>query len=401
MRRKVEMDDKFEELSIGDIFNILIKRKKLIAIVTLAFIVFGLLESYVLTKPRYESGVSLEINSLEPVATSANGSSRVYNILESITSSTNMSFEDYKQEITSDEVLEKTIEDLKLEDKYTKGSLKSAISINADPETQVIDLKIVVKEPKLGAKILESLTKNLTEHITIKAQENSSNVLDVIEEQMDIEREKYGEALKEYEEATKGKKSAMEVELEIEATYKQLTDYKLSLNDLQIRKDGINGALEKADSQSSGMILRPNKDSGNIYLDTGRGTLEADLAETEARISSTKKSVGSLQEKIESLKTEYQEIEFAESVIRQKVELTKESYEVFATKHQELGMQGSMDIGGISIKVLSETISENKAIGTRKAIKLTVLTILGLMTGIILSFVLEVREVRKRKKLKR
>lgn len=371
--------------------------------------VAGFLQSYVLTKPRYASNISIEVSDLDNIsAVVPEEPSRVYNLLESMTRSTNMKFEDYVKEISSDKVLEKTIEDLGLDDTYTVESLRSAISVTADgeedeseAEARSMDVRIVVKDQKLGGKILVQLSENFKEHITTISQENTSETLDVIEEQMKIEKEKYSQVLKEYKRETEGAKSALELELEIEAVYEQLTEYKLSLNDLKIKEDGINGALKKGpSSQGGGMIIRPSLESGNLYLDTGKGSLEIDLAETQARIASTEKSIEDLQKDIENLKIEYQEIEFEESSIRQKVELAKESYEVFAMKHQELEMKSSMNIGGISINVLLETISEDKVIGTRKAIKIGVLTIVGFMSSIILSFVLEFVEIRKKKKLK-
>lgn len=400
------MDDKFEEISISELINILIKRKKLIAAVTIVFLVIGILTSFVFTKQKYSSELLLEINNIETTinkpADDTGTTVNVYNVLENIARTNDMDFEDYLDEITSDEVLEKTIKDLKLKDTYTKESLRSVLSVKSDSELKNINLSILTNSSKEGAKILNAIEENFSEHITDISQENALQVLETIEKQMEIEKEKYSESLAEYKGAMKDKKSALELELEIEAVYEQLTNYKLNLNDLNIKKDGVTAALGKSKSDSDdeveGVILRPNGDDGYIYLDSSKKVLEMDLAETEAKVKSTEGTIKNLQQKTQELQIEYQEIEFEESAIRQKVDLTKQSYEVFSQKYQELKMASSMDVGGISINTISEAEEIGKAVGTRKPIKIAIFLILGIMTGIIASFIVEYTEIMKAKK---
>lgn len=401
------MDDKFEEISISQLINILIKRKRLIAAITILFLIIGILNSFVFTKQKYSSELLLEINNMEttinkPVddkGTAVN----VYNVLENIARTNDIEFEDYLDEITSDEVLEKTIKDLKLKDTYTIESLRSNLSVKADPELKNINLSILTNSSKDGAKILNSIGENFSEHITEISQENALQVLETIEKQMEIEKEKYAESLDEYKNAMKDKKSALELEMEIEAIYEQLTNYKLNLNDLKIKKDGVTSALEKSktssddDDDNQGMILRPSGDDGYIYIDSSEKALQIDLAETQAKIKSTESTIKSLQEKTQDLQIEYQDIEFEESAIRQKVDLTKQSYEVFSQKYQELKMASSIDVGGISINTLSEATEDGKTVGTRKPIKIAIFLILGIMTGVISSLIVEYTEIMKAK----
>ncbi len=399
------MDDKFEQISIGDAINILIKRKKLIAGTIAIFLILGILSSFAFTKKRAISEISIEISNIDMTITQpSNEKGPVYNVLESIAHTNDIAFEDYLDEITSDEVLEKTIKDLNLEDKYSISGLKSDLSISSDPETRNVGIKLTSKDPDIGVDILNKLVENFAEHITRIAQENALQTLDIIEKQMAIEKEKYAEGLREYEEAIKGKSSAHELELEIEGLYEQITEYKLSLNDLEIKKEGTKAALEKSASSggnAGGMIIRPSGGEGYMYLDTSKKALEIDLAETEARIKSTEDKIKDLQTDIGDIKIEYQNIEFAESVIRQKVELTKQSYEIFAQKHQELKMASSIDIGGISINTISPASTSNKTVGTRKSVKLGMSLIFGIMIAVILSFLVEYIDIQKTKKIKK
>lgn len=397
------MDEEIEQVSLSQLIGILLKRKRLIAIVTAIFLIIGIVQTYVLTSTRYASEIVLEINNIEtlPSKQPIDKEGAVYNILESITSAGDMDFESYLNEVTSEEVLVETIEDLDLEDKYTPESLKSSISIDSDSELKIINLRLLTEDPAQGQEIINTLAENFSDHITKRSQEIATQTQEIIKTQMEIEREKHAEALKEYEEATKGIKSSYELELELEATYEQLTQYKSNLNDLKIQKEAIQGALKTADSSGGGIIVRPSgsgEDTVYNFSNTSKQALEVELAETNSRIESTNKSIETMQDSIEKIKTDFQDIEFAEGVIRQKVELTKESYEAFAMKYQELKMQSSIDIGGISINIISDTIPSTRPVGTRKIIKLAVFLVLGIMTGVILSFLVEYLDIMKAKK---
>lgn len=395
------MDDKFQQISISDLINILIKRKKIIAISVVGFLLLGLLNTVVLTKQKYSSELGLEINNIKSTTTTPplGQSGAVYDVIESITHANDIDFEAYLSEIVSDAVLEKTIKDLKLQDTYTTESLKSSLSISSDAETKKINLRLVSLDNEEGAKILRKLEENFSEHITKLSQENAIQTIDIIEKQMKIEKDKYSESLKEYKEAMKGNSSAYELELEIEGIYQQITEYKLNANNLEIKQDSIAAALEKTDSSSnSGAILKTSETSDYITMGSAKNTLEIDQAETQAKLKATKDKIKQLQDEIGVLQIDYQDVEFAESVIRQKVDITKQSYELFAQKYQELNMSSSIDLGGISINTISPVSPLGTPVGTRKVIKLAVFLVLGVMTGIILAFLTEYIDMIKAKR---
>ena len=302
------MDDKFELISISELIGILMKRKKLIALVTIGFLILGILSLFVFTKQRYTSELSLEINNIESTVTKQQSlAGPMYNLLESITGTDDMKFEDYLKEIKSDEVIKKTIKDLNLEDKYTMESLKNDLSVSSDDDLKIIYLRILSGDPEEGAKIINKIEENFSKRITSISQKNIQETLEVLEKQMNIEKEKYSESLKEYENAIKENSSAYEFKLELDAVYDQVTGYKLSLNDLEIKRAGIVGALEKSTSSGGDVILRPSGSDSYVYSDSSKKALEVDLAETEARTKSTETTIKSLQDKIKDLKMSYQE----------------------------------------------------------------------------------------------
>lgn len=394
------MDDKFEQISISELINILIKRKNIIFISIIGFLLIGLLSSFVLTKQMYSSEISLEINDVNtttPKPPSAQ-SGAANNVIESITSANEMDFEFYLSQILSETVLEKTIKDLNLEDTYTTTSLRKVLSISSDPETKKINIKTILPKPEEGTVILNKLEENFANHITKLSTEKAIETLEVLEKQMDIEKDKYAESLNEYKEAMKENISSRELELELEGKYKQLTDYKLSINDLEIKIDSVKAAIKKSNSTNDGMFLRPEKGDGYVYMGSNRDVLEIELAENQSKLNATKTKIKDLKEEIQTLEIDYQDIAFAENVTKQKLELNKQSYEAFSQKYEELNMQSSLDLGGISINKLSQPSPTGKPIGRSKAIKIIVFLTLGLVTGVLLAFLVEYLQILKTKR---
>lgn len=386
------MDEKTEQISLSEIIGVVLKRKKVIALVTIAFLLFGMLQAFVLSDSEYKSEVTLEINNIE-LASSKNDieNSDIYNKLESIAQAGDMDFDTYLTELTSDDILEKTIKDLNLEDTYSADSLKNSLSLESDEETKVIELKLISNDYEQGNKILEKLIENFREHITILSQEYSQQILEIIKNQMEVEREKYEKVLAEYKEEVENVQSPHELELEIEASYEQITTYKLNLNDLNIRKEGILAALKASESSDNedGIIIRPGGSEDYLYMDTSEKVLEMDLVETEAKIESTKATIEELQDYMSELQVNYQEAELTESSIVQRLNLTKDSYKAFSKKYEELNMEDSIDIGEITINLVPKTDSSSKPVGRTPLSKLIVAVFLGLMTGVILSLLLE------------
>lgn len=393
-----------ERITAGEVVRVIKKRKKLIAAVIIAFFMVGLLQSFIVRDEVYESQLLLEINNLKSEPAEADkDNSDIHNMLDRMSDSSGMDFESYVKELASDQVLEKTIKDLQLEDVYSVDSLKKAISVEENLELKNINLSLTSKDPKQADEILAKFTSNYISHITDISQEAALQTLDIIKSQMEVEKDKYQAALKEYAAITKDNKSAYELELEREASYEQLTEYKLSLNDLNIKKEGILAAIKQENnmgSSNNSMIIRPGSEGGYIYVDTSKRALQADLAETEARIKSTEASIEDLQKTVRALQIDYQDVEFLEGSVSKKVELTKESYDAFAQKYQELNMANTMNVGEISINVIADP-NASPGVEARSSLnKITISIILGIMAGLILSLFLEYLQVMKVKRAK-
>lgn len=380
-----------EEIELRELIEILIRGKKTIAIITLVAILIATVFSFVILKPTYEAKMVLMTSNLGSNANNRNlDPSNVEDMLDIMSQFPNLNLETYREQIKSPEVLSKTIEDLNLQDKYTITGLGNRIQLETIKDTQMITIKMEDSDPEEAAAIVNKLGENFIAFVTDKAKENATKTFAYVESQMDVEKEKYEESLLELKELLSQPRGAQELELELTSSFEQITLYKSSLNDLEIKRDALEKAIGESNSYSSNrgsMIVKPNiGENFNISFDDTNKVLAVDLAETEGRIESTNGQISNLQDHIEEIQVEYQDKKYQEDMTRQKVNIAKDTYEAFVAKYEELKVAETAKIGELSISVVSSAYPPTNPIGPRKALNLAIAAVLGLMIGVFVVF---------------
>lgn len=380
-----------EEIELRELIEILIKGKKLIAIITIAAILVAGVYSFLILKPTYKAQMVLMTSNLGNVDKNTNiDPSSVDKLLDAMSQLPSMNLETYRQQIKSPEVISKTIEDLNLQDKYSVSGLASRIELETIDNTQMITIRMESGDPEEAAEIVNKLGENFTAFVSEKTLESANKSFEYIKNQMEIEKQKYEEALLELGEVLSRPRGAQELELELKSSFEQITLYKSNLNDLEIKKASLEKAIEESSKYSSNrgsMVVRPNLgESFNISFDDTNKVLKVDLAETEGRIESTKKQIAQLQEHIEELQLEYQDKKFEEDIAKQKVDINKQTYESFVAKYEELRVRETAKVGELSISVVSYAYPPTSPSGPNKTLNLAIATILGLMVGVFVTF---------------
>lgn len=393
-------NNNLQEIEIKEILMVLWKRRAILSIVAAAVIFIGVIGGIVLPKKVYQAQTILEVTGIKSLPNvDPERSGAIQNVLEAITNSLNMNFEAYMGDILSDEVLEKTINDLGLEEKYTVDSLKSKINVNPNKESQTISIKVNSIDPEEPSKIIEKLSANFVEYVSKKSKTNSEQTLKVVKDQTELEKEKYQDALENYEGFVTEYKSAQEYELEIEALYEQITLFKTSLNEMKVKVEGLKAAIKtnNASGNSTGGMVSRVPLEGVIYSDNTKKALDIDLSETNAKIEATEDYVKNIQEEINQAKIDYQRAELEEISIRERVNIAKESYEAFTKSYEELLTVNSLNIGEISVTTLLEP-QDPIMVGANSKLKLLVIGVLGVTMGVIAAFLKEYIEYKKIKK---
>lgn len=378
-----------EEISLKELIEILIKRKKLIVIITVTAIFISALLSFVILKPIYEAETIIMISNINDDV-SKNSLNNVEDMLDTLSKYPTMNTETFKQQIKIPAIIGKTIEDLNLEDEYTIDSLAEKITIETVNNTNLIKIKMTNEDPEKAASIVNKISENFIQVISKNIKDRITLSSEYIKTQIEREKKYYDEALKEQKELLSQPKSASELSLELNGKLVKITEYKNQLYDLYIRKSALESAIntsETVPSKGSSIVL--NKQTGNIIIDDSTKILRIELAEVESTIEKTNEVIKSLQKEIEELQVELQEKKQLEEIVNQKVELAKQSYESFVKKYEELRVTESVEIGKNSITVISEAYPPSKPIKPNKAINLAVGTVLGLMAGVFAALFIE------------
>src|SRR5690625_829867 len=129
-----------EEIELRELIEILIRRKKTIAMITLVSMAIAAIFSFVVSKPTYEAKMVLMASELGDNSQNGVEVAKVDEILNLMSQYPDMNLETYRQQIKSPEVISKTIKDLGLEDKYTIEGLAQKITLETVKDTQLITI---------------------------------------------------------------------------------------------------------------------------------------------------------------------------------------------------------------------------------------------------------------------
>lgn len=379
-----------EEIELRELIEILIKGKKTIAIITMVSILLAGIYSFVILKPTYEAKMVLMTSNLGSGTKTSLDPNNVNDMLSMMTQMPEMNIETYRQQIKSPEVVSETIKELGFEERFSVESLSDKVVLETLKDTQMITIKIVDTDPDEAALIVNKLGENFINFVTEKAKERATKSFAYVESQMEIEKEKHEEALLELKEILSQPRGAQELELELSSSFEQITLYKSTLNDLEVKRDGLIKAIEQGKNYSSNrgsMIVKPNLgENFNISFDDSNKVMVIDLAETEGRMESTNEQIAVLQDHIEKIQVEYQDKKYAEDVARQKTNISKTTYESFVAKYEELRVAETAKVGELSVSVISSAHPATRPVGPRKALNLAIATVLGLMIGVFVVF---------------
>lgn len=378
-----------EEISLRELIETLIKRKKSIALITAIAIIIAGIYSFIILDPTYEAKMILMTSNLGSEGQSQNvDSARVDDMLNVMTQYPDMNLETYRQQLKTPEVISKTIEDLGLEEKYSIEGLANNIVLETVKDTQLITVKMVNTDPELAANVVNTIGKNFVKFVSNTAKDKADKTFEYVERQMNLEKENYDKVLLELKELLSQPRGAKELGLELDSNFAQITLFKSTLNELEIKKDGLIMAIEEGESGGKGSVItRQNfEENLSISFENSRDILKTVLAETRGRIESIENQIADLQSQIETLQVEYQEKEHKESLIQQKVDISKKTYESFVAKYEELRVAETVKLGELSINIISSAYPSDRPVGPRKMLNLAIATVLGLMLGVFYAF---------------
>lgn len=378
-----------DEISLRELIEILIKKKKEIALITAGFILVAAIFSFAILDPTYEAKMILMTSNLGNGKQDQNVDiARVDDLLNVMTQYPDMNIETYREQLKTPEVLAKTIADLGLEEEYSVESLANKIQLETVNDTQLISVKMEHEDPELAANIINTIGNNFVSFVSQTAKVKASKTFEYVETQMNAEKQNHEKVLLELKDLLSKPRGAKELKLELESSFKQITKFKSTLNELEVKEGGLISAIKASTTGGKGSVTaRPNLEGNfNLSFESSEKILEVDLAGTRGRMDSLNTQIKGLQNKIEELQVEYQDKQHKENLIQQKVDISKKTYESFVAKYEELRVAETAKLGELSINIISKAYPSNKPVGPRKMLNIAIATVLGLMVGVFYAF---------------
>lgn len=159
-------------LDLKQLFEIIKKRRKIIIVGTLIATLLSGIISFFIISPTYEATLSVFIGK------TANEKEQSISYNDSDIMMYQKLVKTYSKIATSNDVLEKTIKDLKMD--ITSKELGTMVETTPQQDTQIMDIKVKSKDPKEAKKIAENLTTVFISKAKIIIPNGNVQILDKV-----------------------------------------------------------------------------------------------------------------------------------------------------------------------------------------------------------------------------
>ena len=164
-----------EEIDLRDIFKVLKKRRKIIVIITLiAILSSGLISIFVLD-PVYEAKSKLLVTMASDNQRSVSSEDNLESVISSVSRLPQMTINSYVEQLKSEALMQRVIKEMDIEEHdVTPRAMSSIVSVNAIPDSNILEVKAQHTNAQLSVDVLNTLNKEYLDQISEKNQEQMS-----------------------------------------------------------------------------------------------------------------------------------------------------------------------------------------------------------------------------------
>ena len=412
-----------EEISLRELIEVLLKNKRIIAVITILSILISSVVSFLVLEPVYEAKTILMASNLynkqQAVQQTADG---VEALLNTMSQYPQMTIETYKEQINNPQILQQTIDELKLTDRnITRRELKNMITLSTIKDTNLITIAIEYSDKKMASDIANTIARKFTDFVSDKAKEQATKSSNYIKLQMDVEKENLDQVLLEYKTYLSQPRGLNELQKEVDSKLDLITQYKSDLLNANIEEQKNRASLSAAERQlkNTPQKITVNRSlldepymSQAIENTTGKSskelfgvrveaeevndsytalkdivnTLNVELAKIAAEKSSLQVGISALQKELETLQADLGDKQHQDIIIQEKVKFAQDTYNSFLKTYEETRISKSSAIGDASIIIISAAVEPMQPVAPNKKLNIAIAAILGLMLSIFVAF---------------
>ncbi|KUO75966.1 MAG: hypothetical protein APF77_24390 [Clostridia bacterium BRH_c25] len=412
------------EISFRGYVEVLIKNVRIIAVITSLSIIISSVVNFLVLESAYEAKAVLMASSLNSKQQSAQQMTEgIEGFLNTMSQYPQMTIETYKEQINNPQILQQTIDELKLNEKdITRRDLKNMITLNTIKDTNLITITVKYVDKVLAKDIANTIARKFTDFVSQMAKEQATKSSNYIRQQMDIEKENLDNVLLEYKQYIAQPRGLKELQAEFDSKIMLLTKYKEDLLDASIEEQRIRSGLTAAQKQLSvipdkialdkSLIEEPFisqvagdsmkgdvKDTfGTIKVQSEEvneaytalvhtvNSLIIELANTTSQKGNLQNEIVGIQKQLETLQVDLAEKQHQDIIIQEKVKFANNTYNAFLEKYEETRIAKSSAIGDASIIIISPAVEPLQPVAPNKKLNIVISTVLGIMMSIFIAF---------------
>ena len=408
-----------EEISLKQFIEIIIKRKMILITITVISIITSFVVNNFVFEPVYEARmVLMASNFSDRLQAPQQKGDGIDNILSAISQYPNMTMETYKQQVKAPRIMRETIKDLGLEEQYDVETLAKDITLETIKDTNLITIRFRSNNAEQSATIANKIGEKFIKFVSDKAREQATTSSQYLTELLVTENEKLDKALLDLKEFLAEPRGTAELSKELEAKLVLITEYKNKLIDSQLTKEILKEKINEVNTQISktpkllvttksvgedNIVFNTIKDETSyptkeilsvvmtseeinpVYLELSSlsANLNIEFKEADATISNLYSQINQVQKQIDELQFELAEKSHIETQLQNKVNLTRNYYDAFTKKHEELKITETSQVGESNMVLISRAFPSTKPVAPQKALNVLIATILGVLLSII------------------
>lgn len=405
-----------EEISLRELIEILLQGKWLILAITVAALLVSGIVSFFILEPTYEARATLMV--VQPKIETANSdNSALSRYLQSIAAATQLSLDTYINQVKNPDLLQRVRDRLELDpNTYTVRKISGMIRVSNPEKTNLIEIVITHTDPKLAANMANTLAEEFVNFMNEQTKEKVNQSIEVLEEQIALEKEKLDAALEAYTDFLSETRGVTHVEQVYLAKIALLTELQTQLAQTRVELASIRAGLaegEKALAELSPVIKTEKslleddlmrdyiKDRAADSFEQIAGIKmesqevnEAYLAllhqvnmdritvkQLENKVVSLEDAIAQTTREIETLQIELAEKKAVEERLLNKLENTKNTYDRLAQKYDEALIASAIDSAEAEINLVAPAWVPASPVGPRKMLNMAAAGMLGCMLG--------------------
>lgn len=413
-----------EEVSLRELIEVLLKWKWLIAILTIvAVLTSGVLSFFVLT-PTYEARATLWVN-LPKLKIRDEAATSLTAIVESLAQNWQMSMESYKFIARNPVVLNQVMDKLRLDpEKYDVESLQKAITIETPKDTNLLRVIVRSSDPKLAQQLATTVAEEFVAFVNSENRKLLSTSTEVLKAQVTKEEQEFNAAIDRYKQFLSQPRGVAEIQQEIDAKTKLLTDFKSrlvtnqvelesnlkgldeararlkqtpeklvtskSLSDDPFLREVVRERLQAKPEEAAQVNMRSEEINPiYIYLEQKVNDFNLRVTQLNAEEKTMQEAIKTTGQELEDLQVELAQKQAEQDKLLSKINQLKANYNLLSSKYEESRIAGSLERGDTQISVAAPAMEPKHPVAPRKMLNVAIAGVLGIMVSVFLAYFLE------------